>query len=147
MYIFYLELYRTSIGAIWILQLRALLGQKVSISPGCPSLQRFQKRRNLSAIVYSPVFFDSYKFQLDLQPVFVLISAFYLQCTISSATYVLAGRIPVLGPCVSLPWKPFIYSVHTGMPLAWYLTPTRKGMVLASPISRTSFVSLSSQDN
>nr|DAE31721.1 MAG TPA: hypothetical protein [virus sp. ctBM815] len=22
-----------------------------------------------------------------------------------------------MGPCVSLPWKPFIYSVHTGMPL------------------------------
>ena len=38
-------------------------------SPGFPLLQRFQKRRNLSAIVYSPVFFDTYKFQLDLQPV------------------------------------------------------------------------------
>nr|DAT57660.1 MAG TPA: hypothetical protein [Caudoviricetes sp.] len=36
---------------------------------------------------------------------------------------------PVLGPCVSLQWKPFIYSVHTGMPLKWYLTPTRKGLV------------------
>ena len=32
MYIFYLELYKTSIGAIWILQLRALLGQKVSFT-------------------------------------------------------------------------------------------------------------------
>lgn len=63
-------------------------GRKAFLSPGCPSLQRFEKRRNLSAIIFSPVFFDSYKFQLDLQP--------------------------VLCPCVSLPWQPFIYSVHTG---------------------------------
>lgn len=67
MYIFYLELYRTSIGAIWILQLKGLLGQKASLSPGCPSLQRFQKRRNLSAIVFTRfLWLLSYEFILLL---------------------------------------------------------------------------------
>ena len=38
MYVFYLELYRTSIGAIWILRLPTPLGQKAFLSPGFPSL-------------------------------------------------------------------------------------------------------------
>ena len=65
-------------------------GRKFIFHPDVP-VYRDLRNDVTSQRLYSPVFFDSYKFQLDLQP--------------------------VLGPCISLPWQPFIYSVHTGMPL------------------------------
>ena len=42
MYVFYLELYRTSIGVIWILQLKRLLGQKASLYPDVPVYRDFR---------------------------------------------------------------------------------------------------------
>ena len=42
MYIFYLELYRTSIGAIWILQFPTLLWQKAFLNPDFPIYRDFR---------------------------------------------------------------------------------------------------------
>ena len=42
MYIFYLELYRTSIGAIWILQFPTLLWQKAFLHPDFPIYRDFR---------------------------------------------------------------------------------------------------------
>ena len=51
MYIFYLELYRTSIGAIWILQFPTLLGQKAFLHPDFPVYRDLRNGDNLSAFV------------------------------------------------------------------------------------------------
>ena len=54
MYIFYLELYRTSIGAIWILQFPTLLGQKAFLHPDIPVYRDLRNGDNLSANYIHP---------------------------------------------------------------------------------------------
>ena len=77
MYIFYLELYRTSIGAIWILQFPTLLGQKAFLHPDIPVYRDFRNDVTSQRLCIRPFSLTLISFSWTYNQYWVHVSAYH----------------------------------------------------------------------
>ena len=77
MYIFYLELYRTSIGAIWILQFPTLLEQKAFLHPDFPIYRDFRNDVTSQWLYIHPFSLTLISFSWTYNQYWVHVSAYH----------------------------------------------------------------------